>query len=385
MRISSAVVPTILIFSFTLAIAQFNLPVLIPAFEADFGITSAQAGMLMSVYIVSYVALQIPMGLLADRVGGFRVVAVSAAVLAIVSLLGCLADSYEALLVIRVAVGIGSSACFPVCAGLIARHLPPERSAAAFGAFGLGLPLGSVVTMLVLPVLVESEGWRVGLLATVPTALMLMLLASWVSRGEEVQTGATPLSDVTSHLRDMARAPRFWPLVAINFSGAGIYVGMVTWLPLFLVDAGGLDLQAAGLLTGVVVAMGMLSSPAGGLIAGRIGRRAVILITSVAILICTLGLVLHGTILVAVVSAVGLGWFLYFYFGAYFSMATELAGSENASVKIGFFNCMGYTGTLVPPLLIGALLDASGSYVLGFAPLAFIAALGLIVAYRIWK
>jgi nitrate/nitrite transporter NarK len=177
----------------------------------------------------------------------------------------------------------------------------------------------------------------------------------------------------------------FWALVALNFTVGALHIGFLTWMPSFLMDDYGFGLETAGMLAAVFILLGAVSSPVGGLIASRYGRKRMVLLTSTFILFLVLGIVAGLHLYLTLAMMFGLGWFLYFHFGAYFSLANELIGGRHVSVSLGLFNCIGITGAMFPPVLTGVLLDSTGSYQAGFLPLFVIAVVGIIGALLVWR
>ena len=127
-----ALIALVTLFAFSVAIAQFNISILIPPITGDLGLSATEAGFLMSAFIIPYVALQVPFGLLADRMNGLNLIIFSGVMITLFCILNGLSNSYELALVSRFGVGVGASPLFPVCAGLIARYLPVSRASIMF-------------------------------------------------------------------------------------------------------------------------------------------------------------------------------------------------------------------------------------------------------------
>jgi len=156
------------------------IPPIIPLLVADFEITYAGAGFLLTVFFVMYSVFQLPAGLLADRVGKTRLLVGGLAAMAGGVLLAAAAPGYDALVAAQVAAGIGGSTYHPTGMSLISDVETGGTEGTAMGVFGLGGVAGTACAPLVIGGLASVFGWRVALAAAagVGAAATLLLLAT---------------------------------------------------------------------------------------------------------------------------------------------------------------------------------------------------------------
>lgn len=126
----------------------------------DFGLTASALGNLSAFYFYSYVAMQIPTGILADMWGPRRLLTAGALVSAIGSLLFAFSDNVSLAGAGRLLIG-GSVAVAFVCMLKLAGHwFAPRQYALASGlALFVGI-VGAVFAGVPLHLLVEAYGWR---------------------------------------------------------------------------------------------------------------------------------------------------------------------------------------------------------------------------------
>lgn len=124
----------------TCAIARTNFAAAAPLIAGQLSLTIPQLSRMHSAFLVGYLVGHVPMGILADRYGGARVLCVAAfgwaaATLAHggVPLLGP-GGQAPALLALRFAVGATTAAAVPSVAAAIAQGLPEARRAGAMSA-----------------------------------------------------------------------------------------------------------------------------------------------------------------------------------------------------------------------------------------------------------
>ena len=82
---------------------------LIPTFVADLRLTYAAAGAIMTAHFWTYTAVQVPIGLLADRWGARRVMLAFMAILVLGAALFPLSRTYTQSLLTRALVGLGAA------------------------------------------------------------------------------------------------------------------------------------------------------------------------------------------------------------------------------------------------------------------------------------
>jgi MFS transporter, FSR family, fosmidomycin resistance protein len=104
------------------------LYVLLPLWQAQFGLGYAEVGLLRALYTGSMAALQVPSGALAERVGGQLLLGLGTAVVGIGYLAAGASGGFLMLTAALVVAGIGSSVQHPIAANLVAHAFPGRQS-----------------------------------------------------------------------------------------------------------------------------------------------------------------------------------------------------------------------------------------------------------------
>ncbi|MCP4009750.1 MAG: MFS transporter, partial [Proteobacteria bacterium] len=127
--------------------------------SVDFGLTASALGNLSAFYFYSYVAMQIPTGILADLWGPRRLLTAGAMVAAVGSLSFALSDDFAFAAAGRLLIGASVSVAF-ICMLKLANHwLNPKQFALASGMALVTGIAGAVFAGVPLHLLVESYGW----------------------------------------------------------------------------------------------------------------------------------------------------------------------------------------------------------------------------------
>ena len=91
----------------------------------EFGLTDTQIGMIGSIFTWLYAIVGLPMGLLADRMSRKGLLAAGIAVWGSLTGLAAWATTYSMLLVSRLGLAVGESACAPIATSWIGDLYPP--------------------------------------------------------------------------------------------------------------------------------------------------------------------------------------------------------------------------------------------------------------------
>ena len=142
--------------------------------RSDFaGATVGGATWIITIYAVAFAALLAPAGRLADVIGRRTMLLGGALAFTVFSLLAALAPSLGALLVARALQGVSAAAMIPASLAVVLADTPPERRAAAIGAWSAAGALAAAAGPALGGVLVDAFGWRSLFAVTVPLTLAI--------------------------------------------------------------------------------------------------------------------------------------------------------------------------------------------------------------------
>jgi MFS family permease len=158
-----------------------------PTLKAEFHLHDRAIGTLSSAFLLVYTFAALPVGLLADRVGRARVVAVGVALWSATSMATAAVRGYLGLLATRAGVGIGEASYFPAGTALLSAYFPREQRARALSRWGSGQAVGSALAFALAAMLYRwlgpTVGWRVAFLLTGAPGLALAVLVWRVREG----------------------------------------------------------------------------------------------------------------------------------------------------------------------------------------------------------
>src|SRR5262245_7188526 len=136
------------------------LYLLLPIWQAEFGLGYAQVGMLKSCYVAVMAALQMPAVLLAERIGPIIVLAGGTVLAASCFLFAGVSAGLIGLAAALVLGGIGASVQHPIASNLVAGAFHGVRSRTALGVYNFTGDLGKVAMPLLAGGLLALMAWR---------------------------------------------------------------------------------------------------------------------------------------------------------------------------------------------------------------------------------
>ncbi|HEX6841953.1 MAG TPA: MFS transporter, partial [Stellaceae bacterium] len=257
------------------------LYVLLPVWQAEFGLALAQIGLLRSIYSGAMAALQVPAGLLAERLGERGLLALGTALAGSAFLLAGWSGSYLALAGCLALGGLGASVQHPLSSALTARAFAGLSQRTALSTYNFSGDVGKMLFPAVTAWLVAAWQWRaasqcVGLIGLLAAALLLVLLPK--ASGGKAATSRD--GDRSSAMALPVRAARlgFVSLSLIGVLDSATRMGFLTLLP-FVLSGKGASLPAIGTALTLVFAGGATGKFVCGVLAARVGVLRTVILT----------------------------------------------------------------------------------------------------------
>ena len=262
----------------------------IPFIAKEFHLSALQMGAVMSAFFVGYATMQLPGGLLADRFGSRRIIAISISCWSVFTACTGLATSFMSLLSIRVLFGLCEGA-FPAAASkTIISCFSSREVGRANGTMLMAVQLGALLAPSLVAILVLTSGWRAAFYALLLPGITLALVAwRFLNAGEatEPHISARELSrddSAASQLRrsmapsarviELLRNPAVrWCFATAFFSNLASW-GLMNWLPTYLLEARGFNIAQMGTFMPMVFIGGALGYFLGGQVADRYFRES---------------------------------------------------------------------------------------------------------------
>ncbi len=340
------------------------------AAQHRFHATASILSLFSVLQLAVYAGLQIPVGVLLDRVGPRRLVAGGALIMGAGQFVLATAHAVPLAVLGRIMVGAGDAMTFISVLRLVAAWFPPRRVPLLTQLTGILGQFGQIVAAYPLVALLQGAGWSTSFLVAAAAGLAVGVSAILSLR--DTPPGAPPAAAAVSAreaIRRLGHAWRehgtrlgLWTHFVTQFSGT---VFALLWGYPFLVLGEHRSPAEAGVLITLLVLVAMLVGPVLGHLAGRWPYRRsipVLTILGSTVVIWTIVLAWPGraplallVVLVVVLASNGPGSLMGF----------DYARTENEAERIGsatgIVNVGGFVASLMTIALIGLVLSARGS------------------------
>ena len=348
---------------FAFSASYTNHAPMISALRAHFGFDQASAGLLTTGIFLTHAIMQIPGGRLADRFGAVRIMTAALAWVAIANIAIAFAGAYWQLLFWKLFAGIGTGACFTSGAKYIVGQFKGRELHVAQGFYGGSIVVGSGFVLFAVPRLLSAFGWRGAFIGSaIPAAAVWVWWMAAAPRSVRAVPAAGSFGDILRH-REL------WLLGVTQMASFGLVIVVGSWITTLLKTGFGMPLQTAGLIGSVVLLLGIVSRPLGGLLAHRApaGKLIAASLALNAVACAALAQAASPTLAFGAILALGIGCGV--PYAATFNRAAALHPASPGAA-MGLVNMVGSIMILAGAPAVGYLADWTGEFRAGFYALS---------------
>ncbi len=358
--------------AFAFCFAVFgSVSAMMPIMRKHLGFTPLQVSVALAVPILLGSLGRIPLGILTDRLGGRVVFSVVMAFAMVPAFFLGDTVSFPQVVLLGFLIGV-ALASFSVGVAFVSGWYPAKRQGMALGVYGAG-NVGQSLAAYGSPVLAGALGYVWGYRTFSVVLFVWLLVFALTARNAPRQGPARSFRELVQPLRDV----QSWKLSAYYFLTFGGFVAMAVYLPIFLTEIFGLTPRDAGARTAGFVLLATAMRPVGGWLADRLSGHAILtlafpFVAIMATLMTRSSLVPFTIGALGMAAAIGLGN------GAVFKLVPAYFPGSVGAVT-GLVGAAGGLGGFFPPLVLGAIRQATGTFIWGFILLGMTAIVCLIV------
>lgn len=376
------------------------------AIKEEFGLSAIQLGLILSAFSWAYVIGQIPGGLFLDRFGAKKVYGVTLALWSISTIamgfVGELAGSMTTALVLmftlRFALGLIEAPSFPANARVVIMWFPSAERGRASSLFSTAQYFAVAIFSPLSGWLVSRFGWEwpffvlggIGVLAVFVWAAYMREPKQHpgVSEGELryiVDGGALVDIDAAHTLKarpavskamfkTLLSSRMLWCAYLGQYCTIALSYFFITWFPIYLVQARGMNILDAGFATVAPALFGFLGGISGGYISDMLIKRG----WSISWARKTpyiVGMLMAASLIMAAVIPDNIGIIAIMSFAFFgkgvaagagtWTVISDTAPKEAVGLAGAIFNGIGNVAGFVTPLLFGVIVGLTGSYSIG--------------------
>ena len=373
-----------------------------PAMTDELHISAATMGFIFSAFSWTYAFAQIPGGALLDRLGVRLTYSASLVLWSIATFAHGLMSSVAGLFGARLALGLAEAPCYPSNSRILNNWFPQTERARATGVYSVGQYVGVGFMLPVLVWIVATYGWR-SLFFIVGALGVVYGFGFWAmyrdpqdtTRANDAEraliaeggglTAAPPKVPFTlANIGKLLRKRQILGASIGQFCGNSTLVFFLTWFLTYLKDERGMDWIGSGFAASLPYIAASVGVLFGGFVSDRIIRqtgsatlgRKLPIIVGLLMTSTMIGAnyVEDNTTVILIMSIaffgqgmVNLGW----------TLISDVAPRSMIGLTGGVFNLCANLAGIITPIVIGFIVQATGSF---YGALAYIAALGLVGA-----
>ena len=387
---------------------RVNLSVAGPLLQRDYHLTPADLGIVLSAFSWSYFVMQIPVGMLLDKLGVKWIQRIGTVLWTASTFLTAVVSGLGLIIVMRSVLGIAEAPSFPASMKATGHWFPRNERGLCTAIFGSGSSISSIIGLPLMAVVVTQFGWRSAFVATgILSGLYAVLFWVFYRNPKEllrkrklseeeyryISEGAADDEEAVqanqwSNLLYLLRQRKTWGFI-LGFAGSSYALEMLfTWLPEYLV-LHHMTVLNSGFFAAIPYVASLLATIllSGWLVDRLVMRgfdqnkvRKFFLIGGFVIALAIAGAAFTNNVAVALVfisiATAGTGMS-----GAVGNSLTALLAPEgSAGVLGGLQNGFNRAVGIVAPILTGILVGRTGNFSAAFAVAAVFLLLG-ITAY----
>ncbi|WP_323554731.1 MULTISPECIES: MFS transporter [unclassified Pseudomonas] len=336
----------------------------------EFALDAQQAGMVLSAFYVSYAIMQLLGGLMSDRYGSRVVVVACVVAWSIFTALTSVAWSFTSLLVIRFLFGVGEGCFSPASSVTVAEVFPKQERARAKAFLISTVFLGNAVGSGLVALTVVYLGWRGAFHILAVVGLLVSAVLWYALRSGIAQQRVRTEPRESNQLGALIRDPAALKLTAIWFCSSILYIGMISWMPSYLMKHYQVDLLHIGLASAIPYLIAFLGTNGVGWLLDKVGqdREKHFLMGGSLGCAAFLSLMITTTSITLLVVYWTLCLLSFnFIYATVFSVPLKRFRSNLIGSATGLMNFGGQIAGAVAPVVMGSLIVAfGGSYLSAF-------------------
>lgn len=247
-----------------------NISIAAFAIREELGLSTVQMGVIFSAFAWTYSILQIPGGIMVDKVKARVLYPIILALWSMATLIQGFINSISAFIGLRAAIGIFESPSYPLNNKIVTSWFPENERASAIAMYTSGQFIGLAFLTPVLVLIQDSLGWRGLFIVSGIIGIVWAIIWYFFYRDpnrhksinkEELQYikdgGGLVEGDVEEKekqeftLQDLKHAFKYrklWGVYIGQFCIGSLFIFFLTWFPTYLVEFRGLDFIKSGFL-----------------------------------------------------------------------------------------------------------------------------------------
>lgn len=370
-------------------IDRASLSVAMPMIAKEFDLSPAIQGLLMSSFFWTYAFMQIPGGMLADRFGPRVVIVCSTLGWGFFQAIAAACTGWVSLLITRLGLGASEAPIYPAGGKLNGIWMTQNERGRGATLLDGGAPLGAALGALIIAgLLTHFDSWRVSFVVAGVGTMIAGVFAWWYIRNHPREHAGVNEAEAAfieeAHAADLAAEPAHasgkvmdffkyrsvWGMFFGWMCFNALFYGLLTWMPTYLSKVHGMDIKQMGGAVFIMFFSGFVGEMVGGWIAdkwkaaGASQAKVLRTLFGIASIIATIAIynVARFKDPVTIVILLSVTLFFLRWCGLFWCVPSILGTRKRVGFLGGVMNLGGNFAGIGVPILVGLIVQATGSY-----------------------
>ncbi|ALQ48816.1 MFS transporter [Raoultella ornithinolytica] len=351
--------------------------------EKEFGLSGTQLGLMNSVFYFSYALLQVPAGILGDKIGKKKVLIPGFLLFGAFTAVTGWAKSWSTLLFARVVTGAGEGTYYGPQYGLSSEQIPKKYRSLGSAIINSGMAFGIALGLMASSWLVYDQGysWRTPFFVmSIPTLLTGLAIWLFVKEKKRQPVEAGGVAKPKSKFTDLFKNRNLLLVYLMVFCSLFGFFVILTWLPYYLQSERGIAGSETGFITSLVAWISIPGALLFSSLSDRLGKRKPLILVLVPVAILSMLSIIWMPNMTGVIVALC----VYGLVGklaldpVLVALVADSVDENNYSSAFGLFNFIGMSSSILAPVIAGAARDMTGSLASSFYVSAALLVVGLV-------
>ncbi len=335
-----------------------------PVIKEEFILTNQHIGIIAAIPTLCQAIFTIPAGILSDRFGTKKLVALSIGLAAAGALLAGLTQSIVMFIVAIAFLTLNSTFYHPPASSYVTRNTPPRDRPKVLGILDSGGIFGFALGPFSITVLMEMMGysWRqLYLFWTIPIFLGFILLY-FVKSEPELLVGPImePVEEAEGDAGLLSTKMKLF-LLSTGIRGLGVSMA-ITFLSIYLAESRGWSLALIGLMLAASRLTGLVAAPLGGGLASRFGEKRCAVAANFASSTCFLAAFLMDDVLLFTIFYIAYSFLSQVGMPGLQSITALLSPRKRIGTSYALFFLPGSIMRTIGPVVAAFIADSFGMF-----------------------
>jgi ACS family hexuronate transporter-like MFS transporter len=369
---------------------RFLMGILAPLLESEIGWSEQEYGYIIAAFQFAYATGTLLIGYVIDRIGTRWGFALSVTLWSVASMLHAAARSWVGFALARVGLGLSEAGNFPAAIKTVAEWFPKKERAFATGLFNGGSNVGAIMAPLLIPLIIAQFGsWRwVFILSGFLGLFWLVFWLIFYNKPREskhtnqaeidfIEDGEPEVEHEKISWIKLLKYRQLWAVAFGKLFADPVWWFYLFWGAKFLHSKFGVDLKELALPLVTIYVVADFGGIAGGAMSSWLIKRGksvnfsrkITMLVSALLVLPVMTVPYHSSIVISV-ALISLAAAAHCSWSAnIFTVASDLFPKQVVATVTGFATTISTLGGMLTALLVGYVLNESGSegYNIAFA------------------